>query len=332
MIIINTTTKKIAEICKVSVGTVDRALNNRTGIAPATKAMILDAAQKYNYSPNTLARSLVKGKTMSLGFVTFDLNNQFFVQLANSIENHAQREDYFIYLTLTSKNKAMEKKCIENLFSRKVDGIILCSVNEGASYTQYLKRFGIPLVTLGNFIDASIPFISIDDKQAMKDAVKYALGKGYTELIFASPPISYKSSMNIYAQQCRLDGFNEAIKENSKDLKTHIIIEKDYNFKIAKIVENKSGKIAVMCSSDIFALEVMIFLKSKGFSIPNDVGLMGFDNLDVLKYVEPKLTTVAFPVELIGEEAVKCMVSQIDKQIVQNKMIIKHSIIEGESL
>lgn len=125
------TTEDIARICGVSRGTVDRALNNRPGISPKTKEKVLKVAKELGYRPNMIACSLAKGHTMSIGVVVFDLNNEFFAQLLNSIEIRARELGYFTYLVLTQKDPKVEKECLSHLVDRNVDGIILFSINKG---------------------------------------------------------------------------------------------------------------------------------------------------------------------------------------------------------
>lgn len=161
------TSKEIAEKCGVSRGTVDRALNNRSGVNEATKLKILETARELGYRPHFLARSLVKGKTMSIGAVIFDINNQLFPQLIHAVESRAREAGYFLNLTLTSKNPDIERDCLLHLADRKVDGIILLSVNAGPSFEQFIKKLNIPVVTFGNRISDTVPYVWIDDRKAV---------------------------------------------------------------------------------------------------------------------------------------------------------------------
>jgi DNA-binding LacI/PurR family transcriptional regulator len=127
-------------MCGVSQGTVDRALNNRPGISKKTRRRILETAEKIGYRPHFLARSLAKGRTMTIGLIVLDLYNRFFAQLVNSIEYNARQQDYFVYLTLTGKDGNTEKACIEHLMSRQVDGLILLTVNKGLEFGKMIVK------------------------------------------------------------------------------------------------------------------------------------------------------------------------------------------------
>ncbi|MEJ9319135.1 LacI family DNA-binding transcriptional regulator, partial [Halalkalibacterium halodurans] len=153
------TIKDIATICGVSAGTVDRALNNRTGISEKTREKILKTAKELNYRPDYTARSLVMGKTMTIGVVLFDLYNRSFAQLLNAIELKARELGYFIYITLSDKNPENELNCIEHLVNRKVDGIILFTVNKGEQFEANLSKWGIPIITIFNYVSEKWEYI-----------------------------------------------------------------------------------------------------------------------------------------------------------------------------
>ncbi|MGE5557481.1 MAG: LacI family DNA-binding transcriptional regulator [Bacillota bacterium] len=324
------TTKDLAKICRVSRGTVDRALNGRPGINTATRERVLETARKYGYRADLLARSLVKGRTMTLGVVVFDLRNQFFAQLLSAIEAKARSEGYFSYLTLTGKDPGAERECLEHLAGRKVDGIILCSVNSGEAYVRYLKELGIPVTTVTNFLSADFPFIGIDERQALRDAVHHIAGRGYTRLVYLSPPLAYEGKSNIYAQRQRFLGCLEAAAEAGLE---EPVVVKDKNFAPALDALNlKEEKTVILCSSDIYALEAVNYCRERKLEVPVDLGIMGFDNIDALKYIRPSISTVAYPVDEIGGKAVECVLAQIRGGKPAAFSLLGHSIKAGESL
>ncbi|MEH7493111.1 LacI family DNA-binding transcriptional regulator [Neobacillus niacini] len=328
------TIKDIADYCGVSAGTVDRALNNRPGIKEKTKKVVLEAATKLSYRPDFTARGLAKGKTMTLGIVLFDLNNRSFAQLLNAVELKARENGYFIYVALTDKNPENEKQCIEYLASHKVDGIILFTVNHGEAFEEYLRGFSIPIITIFNYISDNWEYVGIQERAAMRDAVGHIIKKGYKKFIYICPPLKHSGKVNIYTQEERLQGFMEGLSLEGIEEKPLIIINSQYLTELEKITFSKENKIAIICSCDLYALEVMNFLKEKRINIPDDVGLMGFDNIDVLKYVTPKLTTVEYPVERIGTIAVESLILKIEKGnfLTKSCKSLDYKIIEGESI
>lgn len=326
------TIKEIANICGVSPGTVDRALNGRSGINPKTKVKILEVAKELNYQPDHMARSLAKGKTMTLGVVLFDLYNRSFSQLMNAIEGRSKEYGYFVHLVLTDKDPQNEKKLIQHLINRKVDGIILFSVNKGEEFNAYLKSLKIPLVTICNHISDDWSYIGINDRLAMKDAVNCVLDRGYERIVYICPPLAYSGLTNIYTQEERLHGLMGGLHENGVSIDPLIITEKDYIAALDQIQLKGDKRTAILCSCDNYALEVMNYLKTKGYKIPDDVGLMGFDNIDVLKYITPKLSTVEYAIEEIGTMAVECLINKLEEGSYTRVPLLGHRLISGESI
>jgi LacI family transcriptional regulator len=329
---VSITSKEIAEACGVSRGTVDRALNNRPGINEETRKLILETAERLGYRPHFLARSLAKGKTMSIGLVVFDLYNRFFAQMANAIEAAAREHGYFVFLTMTDKNPQNEKDCIAHLVDRKVDGIILSPVNNSEDYHLYLQSLNLPLVTVGNRLSVHFPYIGIHDFQAMGDATKHILSKQYARILYISPPLAYEGKTNIHAQEQRFLGFTHTLANAVPAMESHVIRDTDYTTALDKLLLGDGKKTAILCSSDVFALETLRHLKEKGFRVPEDIGVMGFDNIDVLKYVEPPLATVTYPMEEIGRSAFEQLLALMEGTEKPGDIFLDHRVICGKSL
>lgn len=325
------TTKEIAALCGVSIGTVDRALHNRGGIHPQTKEKILSLAKEHGYRPHLLARGLKRGRTMTIGVVVFDLDNQFFAQLVTIIEDRARQFGYFVYLTITEGNPAEEMEYLENLAGLSVDGIILFPINGGTTFSHYLKNLKTPIVTIGNKVSKNIPFIGVKDRQAITDAVAYIVAKGYQRIIYVSPPLSYKGQENIYSVEERLAGYKAGLKAMLPLQKPIIIRDKTYLQQLDAL-SFAVERTAILCSSDIYALEILTHFQAKGIRIPTDVGLMGFDNIQVLKYVHPVLTTIAYPIQAMGVNVVDCLLAQINAEPFAEVELLDHKIIPGASL
>ena len=327
------TIKDIANVCGVSAGTVDRALNNRAGIREQTKKKILKVAEDLNYKPDYTARGLVMGKTNTIGVVLFDLYNQSFAQLLNAIEVKARKLGYFVYITLSEKNKNDELDCIEHLVNRKVDGIILLTVNKGEQFESYLSNFNIPIITIFNFLSEEWEFIGVRERQAMMEATDHIVRQDrYQKFIYISPPLAYLGQANIYTQEERLNGFLDGLKNNEILTKPSILKTSEYIKELEKITFSNDEKAAIICSTDLYALEVMNFLKNKGLRIPEQVGVMGFDDIDMLKYISPRLTTVKYPIDEIGRKAIESIINKIEYGEYVSTPLLDYEIIKGDSI
>ncbi len=198
------TTSQIAKICNVSQGTVDRALNNRHGIKAETKQKILDVARQYGYREyvSTSADEIVG----QIGVIVFNLNNEYFSDLITEAE-YALREGLGTIVMMSHYDKQYEIECIRNLYNMGVKGIILCSVNSGAEFENYLNLFDIPIVAVGNRVK-SLPYVGIDDFASMKEMTQKVLNDNPENIIYFSPSLNYPDAT---AQRLRYEGFLSAV-------------------------------------------------------------------------------------------------------------------------
>ena len=324
------TTKDLAKICGVSRTTVHRALSDTGRINPQTKDFILETAKKYDYRPDLLARGLVKGQTYNIGVVVLDVNNRYFAQMLSAIEVEARKKGYFVNITLHEKNPAMEKEQIARLVDYHVEGIILSSVNQGEEYKKYLYSLNTPIVTIDNKIEEDIPFVGINEREAARAATVQIIARGYQKVVFVCPPLLDRGKENIYVHEQREKGFKEAMM-SSTEVEAVVIDQVDYLRDCAdQLVDGV--KTAFFCSGDIFALELMKHLKTLGKRAPKDYGIMGFDNIDVLDYVTPRLTTIDNSVEKIAIIAVNMLFDLINEKTTRTEILLDYLLVKGETI
>ena len=174
-------TSEIAKICNVSQGTVDRALNSRPDIKAETKQKILEVARRYGYREKiTTAPEKIAGQ---IGVVIFNLNNEYFAELITELEYALGEQGFCTTVMMSHYDAAREIECIRNLYNMGVEGIVLCAVNNGSDFQNFLKLLDVPIVAIGNRIDG-IPFVGVDDFVAMQDMTKYALAEGKEQIIY----------------------------------------------------------------------------------------------------------------------------------------------------
>ena len=325
------TSKELARICGVSIGTIDRALNNRGEINAETREKVLRIARDLGYRPHLVARSLKTGRTMTVGVVVFDLDNRFFAQLVNAAEHAARESRYFVYLTHSNHDLEQERDCLEHLAGLDVDGILLVPTNRGPDFVKLIRGLHAPVVTVGNRLGAGVPFVGIQDRQAMKNAVQLVFRKGYERIVYVSPPLSYKGRENIYEVEERLEGVREAAREIGIPLV--VLRDKSFPDVLEDAVRRTGARTALMCSSDIYALQCLELVRAWGMQVPRDVGLIGFDDIDLLKYVRPALTTISYPIRQIATEAFALLKRLMEGQAEPPEApLIETRIVERESL
>lgn len=325
------TTKDLAQICGVSRTTVHRALTNTGRINPQTKEYILKVAKEQDYRPDLLARGLVKGQTYYIGVVVLDVNNRYFSQMLSAIEVEARKQGYFINITLHENNKAMEKEQLYRLTDYHVDGIILSSVNKGEDYKKFIESLDTPIVSINNKIADGIPFVGINERQVSQEATEKILQKSYEKVVFVCPPLAEKNKENIYVHEERAIGFKQTMKKYPGSEKV-VIGTWDYLDLSYRELMKSDKKTAFFCSGDMFALELMKYMNSRGKSTPKDYGIMGVDNIDILEYVVPRLTTIYNSVQEVAKTSVNLLFDLINGNDVETEIILGYDAIDGETL
>lgn len=330
-----TTIKDIAEYCHVSVGTVDRALNGRTGISEKTKKKILQAADLLDYHPNYMGRSLARGKTMTIGVVCFDLYNNFFPELIDNIERLAKERGYFIYLILTHRDFQLEEDGLRYLYERQVDGIILFPIGLTQSYIDFLHSLNIPIVTIYNKLEDGFPFVGVDDRQAMKDAVKFIAEKGYTDIAYLTPDIAgqEKEGLNTFTLRQRLQGYLEGMEEVQLS-GTRVLEQGSMEAKLETYLKEHDfrEKSAILCLCDSYAIKAMKYLKQRGIRVPEQIGIMGYDDIDQLNYISPRIATIKYSVPRMGRAAIDMLFQCMEKEECKKECLLDYVIIDGGSL
>lgn len=295
------TTAELSKICGVSQGTVDRALNNRADINSETKKRIVSIAKRYGY--RKYIDSDVENKSVGqIGIIVFNLNNEYFSKLITETEFILRELGFSAIIMMTHYDKQYEIECIRNMYNMGVQGIILCSVNSGSEFNNYLNLFDIPIVAVGNNI-GSVPYVGIDDFCAMRDMTEKLLAEGYTDFIYFSPALKYKDA---YAQKSRYEGFLTAVSDRKYCLVTDIDqIEECYN-----------NKTAVICSTDYYAFQV--YFKAKNAKI------VGFDNLDAIEQYKLNIDSVGYSVSEIARSAIDIIVGKKSGNVTVAYRIIEH--------
>lgn len=331
MIIISSTIKDIAAICGVSLGTVDRALNNRSGINEETKNKILQVAKELNYQPNHLARCLATGSTNTIGVVCINLKNNFFASLIEEIESTANANGYFINLILTHNDPQREIEGIKYLARRKVDGLIIFPVGMGIEYEMELKKLNVPIVTVYNRISSDFTHVDVDGRQIMRNAVSFIVEKGYNRIIYLNAGVKLREQgTNTYSFDERRQGYIEGVKDEMLD---EIILDGFDRDKLLQLIHSKKdGKTAILCPFDLMAIRVLSFLKDNGINVPNQVGIMGFDNIDLLEMFTPRLQSVDCGIRNIGRKAFSILHRQMNQEERVHDCVVGYSFTDGETL
>jgi len=319
------TIKDIAEKTGVSIATVSRVINQIPGhYNSETKEKIIEAIESLNYQPNFIARSLRSSKTQTIGFVVPELQ-PFFAEILKGVQYVAKKKGYSIVLCNTDYDPRQEAAYVDNLLKRRVDGGIFTSGVIQNQHILRLKEEGIPIVLIEKFIkDPDIPGVLIDNISAARKAVKYLIESGYRDIGFISAPVEMVPFKD------RFEGYKRVLHENmipynssNVHIKDNIGREsvKDGYQLMQRIIRQGNYPRAFFIVSDTLAIGAMKAIRDSGMKVPDDIAIVGFDDIEMASFCEPPLTTMAQPKYEMGVKGMELLVKAMNGVRLRNKEI-----------
>lgn len=323
------TEAEIARICNVSRTTVDRALKNKPGIRPETRERICAVARQHDYRPNFLASSLSTGRTHSIGVIVFDLYNQHFSQLVNAIEGYFFEIGIYTYICLSHKDKQRESDLIRSLIDRQVDGILLVPINDGESYSSWLRSLSVPIVAISNRLPG-LPFVSGDNRDGVYRGMEQLYACGLRTVYFVCPPLRYKGTENLYAQEMRAAGYTEFMNAHP-DMMGEPIVSANYQERVLELLRDAPERPGIFCSSDLFMLAIRKRIIDLGWDVDGCCALMGMDGLDFLDHLTNRPPSVMYPAGDIGQASAKLLDDLMNHRPAQQEILLPCPINLGST-
>jgi len=322
----------IAKKAGCSSSTVSKALNNSTTISAKRREEIIAISKAMGYVPNSNARQLATKNSWSIGILfSEDLNigleHHFFSGVLQAFKTYVENLGYEV--TFVSKkvgNQALSY--LEWCKYKNVDGVFIVTVDVDDVNLEELTKSGIPIVTVDNGL-IHVPTIISDNFQGTRMVLDYLRSRGAKKIAHIAGP------MRSFAAQERLKGYKEVLEKAGVKIDEKLIVEAhnfDYNSGKNALVQllNQSGEVpdAIYAASDNIALGAIKALKELGYKVPEDVCVVGFDNIELTKYTSPSLTTISQNKVRIGREAAKHLISLINKEIESIPGIVKRVPVE----
>lgn len=325
------TKKQIAQACGVSRMTLDRVLNNRPGVSDETRAKILSFLQQTGYRENRLARSLVQGRSHSFGIIVFSLSNSFHAHLVNAFQRVAQEAGYVSYIMLSNKDPQREKELLEDLLARQVDGIVIHSVVKEAGYGAYLRNQGTPILAVMNRVSSGVPFLGFDEQESMRSLVLFALSKGYRRFFYICPPLALANVSNIDSLERRKRGFDAGLA-SCAGAEAVILDGPDFLSRLMEADLSRGARVCILCTSDIYAVEIHSALAETGLQAPRDYAIAGYDNIPMLHSFRPRLTTVSLHINELGAKAAQLLIGAASGQHLAEEEWMASSLMRMDTL
>lgn len=302
------TLKDVAKLASVSLTTASYSLNNNPLITEETKRKVLKAAQELNYRPNGIAKNLKNQKTNIIGLFISGFSGPFFNEMISGVQDIVMKDGYELVVCATVDQHRL-------LVERYVDGAIVLNYHMDDALLESLASEKFPIVVMDRRLDH--PFIQnvlLPNEKGITVAVEELIQKGHRRIGFVA------GSDKAYDGEMRLKGFRQAIENKGLGLKEEDIIRADFteisgHIQMDRFLEeNDDYPTAFICANDEMAIGAIRSLKEKGLHVPEDVAVVGFDDINVAQYLNPSLTTIRVHRQQWGNIAAKTLLRMMNQE------------------
>ena len=310
----------IAEIAKranVSTATVSRTLNQSGPVKAATARKVWRAVTELNYYPNSHARTLVSGRSRLIGLIVSDITNPFFPELIRTFEGLAAQQQYDVLLTSTDYDTTRMTACLRRMLERKVDGVAMMTSEMDAGLIKELSKRNVPIV----FMDVGqmgprMSHVSIDYGNGVRQAVDHVVQLGHKHVSFITGPLE------LHSARTRRQAFVDGLRHHGVTLDRKLIREGTHTAEggekaMKELLKLSRLPTAVVCSNDWTAIGALHAIHAAGLRVPEDISLVGFDDIPLSSYITPSLTTVRMSARDVGSTAFQALFSLIGEAHVE---------------
>ncbi|MGA7437682.1 MAG: LacI family DNA-binding transcriptional regulator [Luteibacter sp.] len=318
------TVKEIAAIANVSVATVSRALQRPEIVSEETRLRIHEVVKRLGYTPNALARNLRTARTRLIVALVPDISNPFFSEVIRGIEQVAYETGYSVLLGETQSNLVREQAYADMVAARQADGIV--TMFHRIPNIPFEGR--LPVVNACEYVkDSAISSVYIDNVAAATNAVNYLVTLGHREIAFIAGPASSPICVD------REQGYHLALERAGLTFNPALTAVGDFSIEageraIELFLSQGHPFSAVFCSNDEMAIGAMRALISRGLRVPEDVSVVGFDDIRFSRYTSPSLTTVAQPKNALGREAMTMLIELLnDPEVPPRKRVLSAELV-----
>jgi DNA-binding LacI/PurR family transcriptional regulator len=326
--------RTIARAANVSIATVSRAMNHVPTVNPKLAKRVWEVIDELDYFPNTQARALVSGRSRLFGLIVSEITNPFFPELIQGFEDIAVEHGYEILVSSTNYDPKRMSHCIRRMLERKVEGVAVMTFGIEEPLLEQLAKRKVPLV----FIDVGptrpgISLLKVDYHRGIRQGVQHLAALGHRNISFISGPRRLRSA------QLRSDAFCTSLKECGITPDPEWIVEGDHTMEggiasMERLLAARTIPTAVMCSNDMTAIGVLHKLYRAGLRVPDDLSVIGFDDIHISEVTIPPLTTIQmsrFELARAAVTALRTHIEQTEKSEPQREYDIQTNLIVRES-
>ncbi|HVF91445.1 MAG TPA: LacI family DNA-binding transcriptional regulator [Blastocatellia bacterium] len=305
--------KDVAREAGVSTATVSHVINKTRYVSEETRNRVLRAIERCNYYPNAAARSLASGRSNILGLIISDISNPFFPELVKSIEMAAFERGYDVILSNTNYDARRTSHYVRRIIERKIAGVALMTSELDLSLIGELasKHVSVVFLDLG-FAGERMSNLVVDYEMGIEEAVHYLVSVGHVRIAYVGGPARLRSAAR------RLEAFRDSMERHLPRAGPPAIYEGDFKLEggrkaAREILKSKPRPTAILAANDMMALGVMRECQAAGLRIPQDMSLIGFDDIAFAALADPPLTTISLPRTELGRKAVEALMMTIER-------------------
>lgn len=304
----------VAERAGVSKTTVSHALSGKRPVASATQKRIEQVIEELGFRPSVLARSLRMQRTQMVALIIPDITNPYYPILARGLQDALIERDYYMFLCNTDGDKDQTLALIADAVQRQVDGIVVSSLYPLSSEIQEFLEQNVVFVSIGHSIDhIQVDRSFTNDKAGACEATRYLLAKGHQCIAMISGPPDMEPSVE------RLAGYQEALREVALPFDTTLVIEGAFTRAsgaqaMHTLMQLAERPTAIFCANDLMAIGVLDYAREHTLRVPDDIAVVGYDDIEAASLVTPALTTVVNPAYEMGKAAGQLLLERITKE------------------
>jgi LacI family transcriptional regulator, galactose operon repressor len=324
------TIKDVAARAGVSHTTVSHVVNKTKRVSDHVRNDVEAAIRELGYVPNNVARSLKQRTTQTIGLLISNSTNPFFAELACGIEDACYRRGYSVVLCNSEDDPKREQAYLRVLLEKRVDGLIIGSTGENNTFTNQLQQLRVPLM----IIDRPIPgvhsnLVQVDHEQGGYLATKHLLELGHREIGCIAGPST--AIVSLY----RVAGYRRALAEAGLPYREELVVESDFTceggYQSAAHLLQRAEFTAVFAGNDLMGIGVLRWAKEQRISVPEQLSVIGFDDIELCRYVYPALTTVGHSIRRQGEVATATLIQSIITGSPHRQIMLEPSVFIRES-
>lgn len=302
----------VAKRARVSVSTVSHVVNKTRAVAPETARAVQDAISDLGFTPNILARSLVRSSTNAIGVALSAITNIYFGELLRGIQSECARHRLMMFFTDTVDHPDVQYEVVRELHQRRVDGIILAPVPDPEGRTlDYLKRHKIPVVFVDRSIDARFDQVVIENREPMMQLVAHLIGHGHRRIALISGLAGLSTTIE------RIEGYEAGLAEAGLPLDRSLIRDGASEYEAARqavlgLLAEERPPTAIISANNKMTIGAMNALRDLGHRVPDDIALVGFDDFEWANSFAPRLTVIAQPCHEMGVHATGLLLKRMN--------------------